>query len=306
MRRLQWVRASIALLFAISGLCVSCSLLLHDDATQCRTDADCARFPNAVCNLVTDLCVRRWDSSNTSDAGVTDSGSGGVAGGRGGASGAQGSGGGIGPTGGSTGGSTAMGRPDAGNTSPDGQSTDAHPLGECPDLDHNGVLDCKESLVVNPDFRQSISSWTPELNTAQAFLPVDAEGMPMSGCISITNASQSDTTGLAVGGSWQCVPTLGGASYDYYAEALISIDQGPETAAGIAFQFFTTPNCASPMIGAYAPPLVASGGKGWFLIQGLVPTTTGTLSMAVRLVIQKPLRQLPTQVLFDNVLLKVR
>ncbi len=47
-------------LWALSAMAAglaACSLLLDPDATQCRSDADCARFRDAICDRSTSICV---------------------------------------------------------------------------------------------------------------------------------------------------------------------------------------------------------------------------------------------------------
>lgn len=46
---------------------VACTFLVNADATQCTSDADCARFGTAICNLSTHLC--RASDLVTPDAG---------------------------------------------------------------------------------------------------------------------------------------------------------------------------------------------------------------------------------------------
>jgi len=48
--------------FLLAGLTFAltssaCSLLLHDDATQCHANGDCARFPGTLCDQGQGICV---------------------------------------------------------------------------------------------------------------------------------------------------------------------------------------------------------------------------------------------------------
>jgi hypothetical protein len=47
----------------------ACTLLFSDGAEQCASDADCAAFPDAVCDLAQATCVLANDSSTTSTGG---------------------------------------------------------------------------------------------------------------------------------------------------------------------------------------------------------------------------------------------
>jgi hypothetical protein len=56
-----------------------CSVLLDTNASQCRSNADCARFGNVVCNPTSKLCVPgppilNRDASSGEDGGSADSG----------------------------------------------------------------------------------------------------------------------------------------------------------------------------------------------------------------------------------------
>jgi hypothetical protein len=45
----------VAVLVGVAA--AGCSVLLDTNAEQCQSDRDCARFPNAACDLVVHLCV---------------------------------------------------------------------------------------------------------------------------------------------------------------------------------------------------------------------------------------------------------
>jgi hypothetical protein len=55
----------------------ACSLLIDTDATQCRRDADCARFGAAVCDLATHFCAATLNAGGAGGGG----GAGGAGGG---------------------------------------------------------------------------------------------------------------------------------------------------------------------------------------------------------------------------------
>ena len=75
-------RGAAAIVFAIAMIGMSatgagCSVLLApgDNPQKCRTDADCARFPNAACDGVRKLCVPRLPYAGDSGAPLGTGGS---------------------------------------------------------------------------------------------------------------------------------------------------------------------------------------------------------------------------------------
>ncbi|MBC8132627.1 MAG: hypothetical protein H7X95_06570 [Deltaproteobacteria bacterium] len=276
----------------------SCSLLLNEDAKQCEEDRDCARFPNAVCNRNAGICIARptFMTSTGGAAGTTgfqpaDAGQFGSSGG-----------GGPGSTGGNSGRngfSGASGAQDAGVAATGGRH-------ECPDLDRNGVLDCKESLVINSDFRTGVEGWTPELDMRQGFASSGSDGLPASGAIAVINASQSDTAlGSTMGGAKQCLPATGPTTYDIFLQTLVAPNPDGLTSSGAAFQFFPLADCSGVPSGTFMLPLADVNLTGWRVLQGRMAIPAGTRSLLVRLVVLKPFKQAATQALFDNVLVKV-
>jgi hypothetical protein len=285
----------VALWCAFAGVVPACSLLLSSDAIQCRADADCARFPGTICEVGAGICVAAPPSDAgpfaMSDAVMDDAGSPAVEGalgveaGGGGAAGADGAGGEAG-----TGG--RMGLP-------------------CPDLDGNGVLDCFESLVTNPDFRTGIAGWTSELGMTQSFRSSDGAGdgagNPASGSLSVTNPIQSDAaSGLTMGGSNQCLPASGPPSYDLYLEVAVPGGADSFVEAGDAVAFFPTSDCTGPAIDSAPPTLVDQTVTGWQVLHDIIRPSPGTVSLLVRLVVAKPFTQAASQAQFDNILFKGR
>lgn len=48
-----------AVLLLVAVVTLGCSIVLETETQNCRTDADCARHPNAVCDNARRLCVAR-------------------------------------------------------------------------------------------------------------------------------------------------------------------------------------------------------------------------------------------------------
>lgn len=281
---------------------VSCSLVLNDDGKQCQEERDCARFPNAVCNKNAGICIARpfFPDAAAGMAGFAGVGGPAGSGGNGGAAVAPpvdggplvldggrptGTGGQVGGGGGAAGGSVR----------------------ECPDLDDNGVADCRESLVTNPDFKQGIDGWTPESDMRQYFQVKDGDGNAASGALAVVNASRSDSApGFTIGGSRQCVTAPGPNTYEMYLQALIGPTAGGMSSAGATLQFYSAANCAGQPSGAFMPSWIDASTTGWRVMHGVVATPAGTRSILVRLVVVKPMNQAPTEAWFDNMLLKTR
>ena len=60
--------AARAVCMALLGVVVGgCSILLDTSTQQCQSNSDCARFPNAVCDVSNHLCTPRLPSSLGSD-----------------------------------------------------------------------------------------------------------------------------------------------------------------------------------------------------------------------------------------------
>lgn len=282
----------VAAWWIIAGPLGACSLLLDSDEVQCGADVDCARFSNAMCDRVMRLCVARNVTPSpipTGDAGTDTSVSS--------ADAAL-----VIPADAGTQNADSQGTVDR---TPDASETQPYTGGECPDLNADGILDCKESLVMNPDFRAGLTGWTAELNMRQAFPSMDAMGNPASGSIAVTNANQSDTAvGSTMGGSGQCIPVMGAGTFDLYVQTLVAVDG--YTSSGVVLQFYPSADCSGSLNGSFMPGLADQNISGWRVLQSIITTPAATRSILLRLVVLKPFKQAPTQALFDNVLLKAR
>jgi len=260
------------LLCVFLGAAVSCSIVLPSDATQCREDGDCTHFGNASCNLATGLCVPRTPTNGTGmDAARTDG---------------------------------AGSLPDAGGGA-DALDARANPL--CPDLDNNRVLDCTESLLINPDFATGVTPWKPEAAMVQGFDPRDGNGQTGSGSIAVTNAATTGTGDVVSGGSQQCVATGGALGFSFYSQSYLDTPQAAAgSSMGASFQFFSASDCTGAPSGGFNIAFSDGTVTGWRLLQGALTAPMGTQSLAVRLVVIKPVSAASTRALFDNILLRVR
>ena len=185
------------------------------------------------------------------------------------------------------------------------RGTGGGPARSCPDLDANGVLDCEESLLSNPDFAAGVVGWKPEPNMMATFDARDAFGFSGSGSIAVTNSAQSTGSDLIMGGAVQCVSTPGMINLTFYGQAfLASQGTGPGTTMGAAFDFYPAGDCYGSSTGATTIMFSDSSVSGWRMLQGTVSQFVGTRSLAVRLVVTKPPAQPATQALFDNILIR--
>jgi len=263
----------------------ACSLLLHDDATQCHTNDDCARFPGTLCDQGQGICVTGFFPGTGAQGGArSPTGSGGtggemgrtVAGGRGG---------------------SAAG---AGGMPP--PSSDG-----CPDLDGNGVRDCLESLIPNADFAAGIGGWTSETGITQSFSSSDGKGDPRSGSLVLTNPIQSTmATGLTMAGVTYCLRDATASSYDVYLEVAVGPASDGVVQAGITFGFYDAADCSGMPSGMAPTTLLDQTLTGWRLVQEIIRPGQGTHSLLVRLVVVKPFDETSAGASFDNVLVRAR
>lgn len=276
-----------------------CTVLLSDDAVQCRDNTMCARFAGSVCDLTNGVCVPMPSfpdaaaNTATGDAGAPPDA----------------------PVLADAAGSpdrAAPGLVDGGGASPDHRDSasagaDVQAAASCPDLDHNTIADCRESLVTNPDFAAGVAGWAAELGVTQS-APGASTPNASAGALIIVNANQSVSSGSSMAGTVQCLAGRSEVAYALYAEVLIPTDQDASTLAGISLQSFATPDCSGPPNAVVSPALIAASGASvnWQQVQLMLATPAATSSISVRLVVVKPFSKPSAQAYFDNVLLKVR
>jgi hypothetical protein len=231
------------------------------------------------------------------------SGGAGSAGGRGGGGGDAGSGGGGA---GSGGGSAGSGGAAAGSSGGQAGSVVA---GGCPDLDQDGIADCRETLVANPGFDDGVTSWTAAPGGTVSWTSLDGTSNPASGAIAVTNVDTNPShvvNGWVTGGVSQCIPVSAGSQYEVAVQAELPSGQGSGW-AGFILDYYLAAGCAGlPFPFPFLSPEVTTTGS-WQTVSG---TTTqiplGVVSVAVRLVVAKPPAQTSLEGLFDNVLVRVR
>lgn len=268
----------------------ACSLLLDDDATQCHTNGDCARFSGTSCDQGQGVCVPGFFPGSGGQGGLAArSGTGGSS-----LSGQGGAGGGAGAGGRGGSGAGMGGAPVA---SSDG----------CPDLDGNGVRDCLESLVPDADFAASLGGWTPETGITQSFSSSDGKGDAHSGSLVITYPIQVTTgAGLTMAGSTLCLPNAAASSYDVYLEVAVGPASDGIAQAGISFGFYDAADCSGTPNGMAPATLLDQTVPGWRLVQEIIHPGQRTHSLLVRLVVVKPFDEASAGASFDNLLVRAR
>lgn len=225
----------------------------------------------------------------TGGAAGSDAGVGGAAGGSGGASAGSGA--------------TAGGTdPGTGGTDPAaGGSAGAGEPPRCPDLDDNGVLDCDESIVMNASFDKDVKSWLNDVEMELEWEDRDATGQGASGALGATSSYQDDREGGRLLGARQCVPIVGGNTYEFAAQVYVPEDAG-KTYAGLEMQVWDGPSCSGNPLDKKQSETLVPAGPDWGLAALTYLTPTSGKSVNVRLLWIKPYRQDPVTVLFDNVL----
>ena len=214
-----------------------------------------------------------------------------------------GAGGGSSGTGGSGGGGTGE------NTGGIGGHAGAAGAGgpACPDLDADGVPDCKETLLQNPGFDSATTGWTAEPRSSASWASQDAAGNPSSGALAVVNSDTNTADapyGTTTAGATQCIGVTSGDCYQVDAQTSIPAGQA-SVATGFVLDEHPTGDCSQPPVTSFVSPQISNTG-GWQTIAG---TTTriplGVGSVAVRLVAVKPVAQASAEALFDNVLVRL-
>jgi hypothetical protein len=253
----------------------SSAIGLADNVVRCALNAGCATCFNLT---------------------ATTSCPAGGAGGAGGGAGTGGGAGGVPGTGGAAG--HAMG-----GASGSGGASGA----TCPDLDADGVPDCRQTLVQNPGFDSTTAAWSPEAKSTAGWTSSDGTGNSASGAIAVTNVDTNLNDapyGTTISGAFQCLTVAVGSCYQIDVQAFLPPGQG-SGAAGFVLDEHITADCSQAPATSFISPQVVTPGS-WQTISG---TTTqiplGVGSVAVRLVAVKPVAQPSQEALFDNVLVRL-
>jgi hypothetical protein len=158
------------------------------------------------------------------------------------------------------------------------------------------------SLVTNYRFDAAIDGWQLSPNASATRSSQDANGSAQSGSLDLAVSGRS-AGAVEDAYAYQCVPVTPGAAYDLQASLFIQSGHGV-VQGSIGAWFYDSSDCTGA---ADAMPTTANRTAeqdSWQLVTltnaALAPSTAR--SMAVRLVLTKPLGQTAGEVLFDNVL----
>jgi len=113
----------------------------------------------------------------------------------------------------------------------------------------------------------------------------------------------ADVDGTTQGGARQCVPVRAGIALSLSTQVFIPGGQNSAGSAGVELDFYPTGDCSGPIAGQFTSALIADTDT-WKTIQGGTATPANAQTMAVRLVIAKPFRNMALGATFDNVLVK--
>jgi hypothetical protein len=179
--------------------------------------------------------------------------------------------------------------------------------GDCPDLDHNDIPDCEESLTKNGSFDNNFADWTPEANIALDWQMVDADASDASGSMGVENSNAANLDNLSLAGSAQCISLDQPGAYAVVARVFIPPDQQAKGSGGVSVAFYEADLCAGAiMIGFGGTSSMVSATGSWQSAAFDTNAPENARSMSVRLVVLKPFKDPPVQVLFDNVAVKAK
>jgi hypothetical protein len=167
----------------------------------------------------------------------------------------------------------------------------------------DGAADCNRTLVQNADFNSDVKGWDASGGAVLRWVEFDVQGAKGSGSLGVKTAQVGDFDGPVEGAATQCIPATAGMIYDYAASVYVKRGQVDGGQAQIEVWFYDKADCAGLVhTPAYSLGIFYATNR-WMDLVGatsLLPPE-GVSSMAVRLVVQKPFRSDPFEVLFDAV-----
>jgi hypothetical protein len=181
-------------------------------------------------------------------------------------------------------------------------------VGDCADLDEDGVADCQETLLANPSFKSDVLHWTADAGASLTWDPRDALGASDSGSALLTAASGAfDAGGSSLVTADQCVPVSGGQIVSAYANAWVDDGQDSSGKAAVYVDFYDASDCTGMTTSSFSTPqpLDASTGS-WLTLKAALLTSSATHSARVMLAVEKPFVAQSFHARFDNVLLKTQ
>jgi hypothetical protein len=177
----------------------------------------------------------------------------------------------------------------------------------CPDLDTDGVADCQQTEVMNPDFARDVSGWSAQTGATLSWAAKDALSSQNSGSAVLSASGAVDAIGSSLVAASQCIALSGKQLVIAYGNAFIDAGQDNGGQAMLNVAFFDATACAGNPSSEFSTPAPVGATLGtWLTIQAGSVCGEGTQSARVELQISKPLQATTFQAHFDNILLKVR
>ncbi len=188
--------------------------------------------------------------------------------------------------------------PAPGHESSGGSSAASESLVDgCADLDTDGVADCTTTLVENGTFGRDVGGWRALDGTELSWQPKNALDDLPSGSAALETA----TTTRA--GAVQCVPLSGERLVIAYASAFVEGDAEPS--ATLEVSFFESDACRGEPVRSFQTPPNART-DAWTTIQAGSPSTPGTASASIALLVYETGGSRRAHAYFDNVMLKAQ
>ena len=179
----------------------------------------------------------------------------------------------------------------------------------CADLDGNGIADCTETLVTNPDFKSDVSGWESgaDPDTTISWDPRNSWPEPSSGSalVASTGVIDANAIGAALRGASQCVSVAGKRLVTVYANAFVDNAQDQQGHAEIDVFFFDTADCTEMSVDGFSTPQPLGKTVGsWITIKAGAISAVTTKSALVKIAVSKPFRAPAFEARFDNVLVR--
>jgi hypothetical protein len=166
----------------------------------------------------------------------------------------------------------------------------------------DGAPDCDRTLATNADFNTDITGWAASGFAELRWVEKDSQNASGSGSIAVKNGTTANLDGLGEVAATQCFPVVPQRTYDYQASVYIKRGQVDYGQAQLGVWFYERAKCQGLVQagGAYAVGSVQAT-NSWLPIVGSLAPVPSSLSMSVRLIVQKPYQSDPLEVLFDAV-----
>lgn len=180
-------------------------------------------------------------------------------------------------------------------------------LDETVDLDANGVSDCLETLVPNPQLRKSVEGYIHQNTTSNlssfAWSPDDAEGHP-GGSIAVVNESPGTWANAA--GVWSaCVPATPGVPYAIWYRYRVPVEVSDRLLLITSFDVYRDAACAEPAASVTpGPPPLEFGGWRTLAVPAPITLDADWHSFRLRVELYKPDVTAPVAYALDDFLVR--